>query len=131
MIDHVSSYTTNFKRARAFYEACFTSLGFAVQAEMVLESDPDFPGRRICAWGPPGKGVFWIIEVREAVGPRHIAFTAADRAGVDRFHRAALAAGGHDHGAPGVRAIYHPNYYGAFVLDPDGNNVEAVRHAPG
>jgi catechol 2,3-dioxygenase-like lactoylglutathione lyase family enzyme len=60
----------------------------------------------------------------------HIAFRAADRAGVDAFYRAALAAGGRDNGGPGLRPHYHPNYYGAFVLDPDGNNVEAVCHAP-
>ena len=60
----------------------------------------------------------------------HIAFHAAERAGVDAFHAAALAAGGTDNGAPGVRAHYHPTYYAAYVLDPDGNNVEAVSHAP-
>jgi catechol 2,3-dioxygenase-like lactoylglutathione lyase family enzyme len=130
MIDHLSSYTTDFPAARAFYEAALGALGYAIQVEMVADWDPDFPERRCCAWGPRGKSVFWVIETREAATPRHIAFTASDRASVDGFHEAALGAGGCEHGAPGVRAMYHPDYYGAFVLDPDDNNVEAVCHTP-
>ena len=67
---------------------------------------------------------------KQAASPRHVAFAAPDRSAVDAFYAAALAAGGRDHGAPGLRPQYHPNYYGAFVLDPDGNNAEAVCHAP-
>ncbi len=66
----------------------------------------------------------------EPVPAVHVAFAADDRASVDAFHEAAIAAGGHDNGRPGLRPEYHPTYYGAFVLDPDGNNVEAVRHGP-
>ena len=76
-----------------------------------------------------GKPDFWISEGRTGE-PVHVAFASASRSPVDAFHRAALAAGGRDNGAPGIRAEYHPTYYGAFVLDPDGNNVEAVCHIP-
>jgi len=131
MIDHISSYTTQFVEARAFYDAALRSLGHSIQVEMVADWDPDFPERRCCAWGPPGRSVFWVIEVREAASPRHIAFSAADRGQVDAFYRSAMGAGGRDHGEPGVRAVYHADYYGAFVLDPDDNNVEAVCHSPG
>ena len=130
MIDHISSYTTDFPAARAFYEAAMHSLGYAIQAEMVTDWDSDFPERRCCAWGPSGKSVFWVIEVREAYSPRHIAFSASSRTAVDDFYKAAMSAGGRDHGEPGVRAVYHADYYGAFVLDPDDNNVEAVCHTP-
>ena len=130
MIDHLSTYATDFPATRAFYEAALTRLGYSVQFEMALESDPDLPGRRACSFGPDGKSVFWVIEVREAASPRHIAFSAPDRAAVAAFHEAGLAAGGTDNGAPGLRPIYHEDYYGSFVTDPDGNNVEAVCHAP-
>ena len=130
MIDHLSSYTTRFDVARRFYAAALGALGYDVQTEMEMTWDEELPGRHACAWGPPGQPVFWLIEARERYEPRHVAFAASDRSGVDAFHRAALAAGGRDHGAPGVREIYHPDYYGAFVLDPDDNNVEAVCHLP-
>jgi catechol 2,3-dioxygenase-like lactoylglutathione lyase family enzyme len=73
---------------------------------------------------------FWKPGNRAGAAPVHIAFVARDRAAVDAFHAAELAAGGTDHGAPGLRPHYHPDYYGAFILDPDGNNVEAVWHGP-
>ena len=130
MIDHLSTYATDFAATRAFYQACLGALGYSVQSEMVASWDTEFPDRHICAFGPPGKSAFWVIEVKESVSPRHVAFSAADRNAVALFHQAALGAGGTDHGAPGLRAIYHPDYFGAFVLDPDGNNVEAVCHAP-
>lgn len=131
MIDHLSSYATDYPATRRFYEAALGALGYAVQTEMKADWDADFPGRRICAFGPEGRTIFWVIEAKEAVSPRHVAFTATDRAAVAAFHAAALAAGGTDHGAPGPRPIYHEHYFGAFVLDPDGNNVEAVCHLPG
>ena len=130
MIDHLSSYTTNFPEAKAFYEAGLGSLGYEIQTEMVATWDPDFPERRMCAWGPSGRPVFWVIEVKEAIGPRHVAFSAPNRAAVDAFYEAVMGAGGRDEGAPGPRPIYHADYYGGFVLDPDDNNVEAVCHAP-
>lgn len=130
MIDHLSTYATEFAATRAFYEAVLPVLGFTVQADLVAEWDPAFPERRMCAFGPEGRPVFWVIEVREPATPRHVAFAAADRAEVARFHAVGLAAGGVDHGAPGPRPEYHPDYFGAFLLDPDGNNVEAVCHTP-
>jgi len=130
MIDHLSTYATDFPATRAFYASALGALGHGVQSELSLDGDPDLPGRRICAFGPPGKPVFWVIEAREVASPRHVAFTAPDRRSVDAFHEAGLAAGGRDNGAPGVRAIYHPHYYGGFLTDPDGNNVEAVCHEP-
>ncbi|HEU4427539.1 MAG TPA: VOC family protein [Myxococcota bacterium] len=129
MIDHVSAYTTHYDDAKRFYSAVLAPLGSKLQHEMTATWDPEFPARRMCAFGPE-RPIFWVIEVREAASPRHTAFSAASRAQVDAFHRAALATGARDNGAPGVRAIYHPSYYGAFVFDPDGNNVEAVCHAP-
>lgn len=131
MIDHLSTYATDFPATRAFYVAVLAELGHAVQFEMTLDADPALPGRRACAFGPEGRPVFWVIEVREPASPRHVAFTASDRAAVDAFHAAGLVAGGDDNGAPGLRTIYHPDYYGGFLTDPDGNNVEAVCHAPG
>jgi len=130
MIDHISTYATDYDATRRFYQGALAPLGYALQVEMVASWDAEFPTRRICAFGPAGKGAFWIIEVKTAASPRHVAFAAADRAAVAAFHRAALAAGGSDHGAPGLRPHYHASYFGAFVLDPDGNNVEAVCHAP-
>jgi catechol 2,3-dioxygenase-like lactoylglutathione lyase family enzyme len=130
MIDHISSYATDFTATKAFYQAALAALGYGMQREMTIDADPDLPGRRAAAFGPPGKTTFWVIEVLEAASPRHIAFAAADRGAVDRFHRAGLSAGGSDLGPPGVRAIYHADYYGAFLADPDGNNAEAVCHAP-
>jgi catechol 2,3-dioxygenase-like lactoylglutathione lyase family enzyme len=131
MIDHLSSYSTNFPAARAFYQAVLAELGYAVQAEMVFEEDPDLPGRKACAFGPEGNAVFWVIQVKEAYTPRHVAFIAEDRDAVAAFHRAGVAAGGQDLGAPGLRPSYHEHYYGSFLTDPDGNNVEAVCHTPG
>jgi catechol 2,3-dioxygenase-like lactoylglutathione lyase family enzyme len=128
MIDHVSTYTTRFDQARAFYLAALGALGYGVQAEMTASWDPVFPTRRCVAFGPAGKPVLWVVETREEATPRHIAFAAADRAGVDAFYAAGLANGGSDNGTPGVREVYHPGYYGGFLLDPDGNNVEAVNH---
>jgi catechol 2,3-dioxygenase-like lactoylglutathione lyase family enzyme len=82
----------------------------------------------VAGFGRDGKGEFWIAGEGKLQPRIHVAFLAADRGTVDAFHRAALAAGGADNGKPGVRAIYHADYYGAFVLDPDGNNIEAVCH---
>jgi catechol 2,3-dioxygenase-like lactoylglutathione lyase family enzyme len=130
MIDHLSTYATDYPATRRFYEAALGALGHVLQNESVATWNADWPAQRMCAFGPPRKPVFWVIEVKAPATPRHLAFTAADRTVVDSFHRAALAAGGRDNGAPGLRPQYHRNYYGAFVLDPDGNNVEAVCHAP-
>ena len=129
MIDHLSTYATDFPATRAFYESVLATLGHTVQFEMTIEEDPELPGRRACGFGPT-RPIFWVIETREAASPRHFAFTATDRAAVHAFHEAGLVAGGSDHGAPGPRPIYHEHYYGGFLMDPDGNNVEAVCHDP-
>lgn len=130
MIDHLSTYATDFVATKDFYVACLGALGYAVQSEMILTDDLELPNRHCCAFGPPDKSLFWVIEGKQAYSPRHLAFCAADRAAVAAFHSAALAAGGRDNGAPGLRPEYHEHYFGAFALDPDGNNVEAVCHAP-
>jgi catechol 2,3-dioxygenase-like lactoylglutathione lyase family enzyme len=130
MIDHMSTYATDFDATKTFYSAVLAELDFSVQAEIVFDADTDLPGRRACAFGPKGQPIFWIIEVLEAYAPRHVAFTAPDRESVTSFHTAGLLVGGRDIGAPGLRPIYHENYYGAFLADPDGNNVEAVCHVP-
>ena len=121
MLDHVGFGVTDYQRSKAFYEAALAPLGIT----LVMEWQGAAAG-----FGEGRKPYFFLESGRAVARPLHVAFAAGDRATVDRFHAAALAAGGTDNGAPGVRAIYHPHYYGAFVLDPDGNNVEAVCHAP-
>ncbi|HWM54079.1 MAG TPA: VOC family protein [Solirubrobacterales bacterium] len=124
MIDHVSFEVSDFARSKAFYGAALEPLGIRLLMEPV-EGAAGFG--KDTEHGP--KPFFWITA-RElpAVSGAHVAFGVRDAAQVDAFHAAALAAGGSDNGAPGLRPIYHPGYYGAFVLDPDGNNVEAVCH---
>jgi catechol 2,3-dioxygenase-like lactoylglutathione lyase family enzyme len=120
MFDHVIVDVVDLKTSRAFYERALAPLGISI----VMELD----GRT--AFGPEsGRPQFWLVArgARGAAGV-HIAVAAADREAVDAFHRAALAAGGRDNGPPGLRPQYHSSYYGAFVLDPDGNNIEAVHH---
>jgi catechol 2,3-dioxygenase-like lactoylglutathione lyase family enzyme len=129
MIDHISTYAMDYPKSRTFYDAAMEALGYPIQMEMVTTWDEEFPERRTCAWGPD-RPVFWLIETLFEPTPRHIALAAADRAGVDAFHTAVLGVSAPDHGAPGLRPIYHENYYGAFALDPDGNNVEAVYQLP-
>ena len=120
MLDHVSLKVGAFAGAQAFYDQALKPLGISR-----LMGD----GQAFGGYGSDGKPYFWIGQ-GGASGGIHVAFAAADRAAVDAFYAAALAAGGRDNGPPGVRAHYHPNYYGAFVLDADGNNIEAVCHAP-
>lgn len=128
MIDHLSTYATEFLVTRRFYEQAFEPLGYSVQAELKFDDDADLPGRRACAFGANGATSFWIIESTETYTPRHIAFAAKNRGAVDDFYKSGLASGGRDNGAPGLRPIYHADYYGAFLIDPDGNDVEAVCH---
>jgi len=123
MIDHVGFAVSHFERSKAFYLQALAPLGYSIFRERALEGG----GGRAGFWAD-GKPDFWIGSGTALKGMLHVAFTAKDRATVDAFHRAALMAGGKDNGAPGVRAHYHPSYYGAFVLDPDGHNVEAVCH---
>jgi catechol 2,3-dioxygenase-like lactoylglutathione lyase family enzyme len=118
ILDHVTFAVTNFDRSKAFYERALQPLGITVLFQ--------FPGSAGLGKGRPQ---FWIGAGGSGTQRAHIAFVAANRAEVDAFYAAAIEAGGKDNGKPGLRPMYHPNYYGAFVLDPDGYNVEAVCHA--
>ncbi|MGX5730297.1 VOC family protein [Pseudoxanthomonas beigongshangi] len=128
MIDHAGFAVADYPRSRAFYTQVLAPLGYAVVME-VTERETGPGGYQGCGFGPPRKPAFWVgTGARPGTGT-HVAFTAPSRAAVDAFHAAALAAGATDNGAPGPRPHYHPDYYAAFVIDPDGNNVEAVCHA--
>ena len=120
MIDHTGLYCTDVACSKAFYKAVLAPLGYAI----IREYD-EFAG-----FGVPPKPDFWIGQGKPNDPPIHIAFRADSRAIVDAFYAAALAAGGRDNGPPGLRPRYHENYYGAFVRDPDGHNIEAVCHDP-
>ncbi|MBP7000493.1 VOC family protein [Amaricoccus sp.] len=123
MIDHTGISVADLKRSLAFYDAALAPLGIGRVMAFPDEGEPVGVG-----YGANGKPFFWVGAHGPRSGPIHVAFAAADQAAVRAFHAAALAAGGTDNGAPGLRPDYHPTYYGAFVLDPDGNNVEAVNH---
>lgn len=127
MLDHIGVSVSDYARSRAFYTKTLAPLGYIPVMEVTREQSGRYEGT---GFGADGRPYFWIGAGDRPGGPMHVAFTAASRADVDRFYAAALAAGGRDNGPPGVRAHYHPDYYGAFVFDPDGNNVEAVCHAP-
>jgi len=118
ILDHLTIGVSNFARAKAFYERALKPLGITVIMEFEAAAGM---GRE--------RPQFWFGEGDPGSPKTHIAFVAASRAEVDAFYAAAIAAGGRDNGKPGVRAMYHPTYYGAFVFDPDGYNVEAVCHA--
>ena len=138
MIDHIGFSVSDYARAKAFYEKALAPLGYTLVVEVTAAEG----GEPAAGFGSGGKPDFWIGgegnplpalahergRVRRGM---HIAILARDRPTVDAFHRAALAAGGMDNGPPGLRPHYHASYYGAFVLDPDGHNIEAVCHAPG
>ncbi|NKB64263.1 MAG: VOC family protein [Gammaproteobacteria bacterium] len=129
MIDHLSTYATDYEKTRSFYEQVFEPLGYSLVAEFTTdEEDDDFPGRRVCSFGENSNSTFWVIETRRQATSRHIAFAASSSQSVDEFYQAALKAGGKENGAPGLRPHYHSQYYGAFVFDPDGNDIEAVFH---
>jgi catechol 2,3-dioxygenase-like lactoylglutathione lyase family enzyme len=120
MLDHMTLTVSDLARSKAFFLGALAPLGHGVIME--------FPG--VVGLGSRGRPFFWIHPGRTGTDTVHVAFQCSDRKAVDAFHAAALEAGGKDNGAPGLRAHYHPAYYGAFVLDPDGNNIEAVCHTP-
>jgi len=124
MLDHIELAVSDIEAARAFYDGALAPVG--VSLLMTLGSGP----RAALAYGSDGRPYFWIVQGPPLTGMLHVAFTAKDRATVDAFHAAGLASGGRDNGGPGLRPQYHANYYGAFVFDPDGHNIEAVCHAP-
>ena len=125
MLDHIGIGVTNYAKAKAFYDLALAPLGMAKIMEVTSAQTGSYDGAGYGGDRP----FFWIGAVERAI-PVHIAFRAKDRATVDAFYKTALAAGGRDNGAPGLRPHYHANYYGAFVLDPDGHNIEAVCHTP-
>jgi catechol 2,3-dioxygenase-like lactoylglutathione lyase family enzyme len=129
LFDHVSLVVRDLERSKAFYLRALEPLGVKLIKELGSAAGlgrgdgPDF-------WFGTGPSDFQAPEHMNLITPIHVAFAARHRGEVDAFHRAALAAGGVDNGPPGLRAHYHANYYAAFVLDPDGNNIEAVYHEP-
>jgi catechol 2,3-dioxygenase-like lactoylglutathione lyase family enzyme len=124
VLDHIGFEVSDYARSKAFYTEALKPLGLELLMEPV-DGAGGFGSRQ------DQKPYFWIAERGQpSVSGAHVAFATADREVVDAFHAAALAAGGSDNGAPGPRPIYHEHYYGAYVLDPDGNNVEAVCHRP-
>ena len=127
MLDHIGLRVSDYKISKAFYEKALAVLGLEVLKEITPEMTG---GTAHCGFGEKGGYTipFWIGTSRPLSGNVHVAFNAKDRVAVDAFYQAALNAGGKDNGPPGPRPIYHHGYYGAFVLDPDGNNVEAVCH---
>jgi catechol 2,3-dioxygenase-like lactoylglutathione lyase family enzyme len=127
MIDHIGLAVSNMERAKAFYLDALKPLGIGIIMEVSAE---ETGGDAHAGFGKDNKAFFWIGTGNKPKGGTHMAFTARTRSDVDSFHQAALAAGGRDNGAPGLRPHYHPNHYAAFVLDPDGNNVEAVCRQP-
>ena len=129
MLDHVGFPVADFAKSKAFYDKALAPLGVTCIMELTQEMTA---GRGAHAgYGESGKPCFWIGTGKLHQPGIHVAFAAKDRAMVDAFYEAALAAGGRGNGAPGLRPMYHPNYYGAFVFDPDGHNIEAVCHKPG
>jgi catechol 2,3-dioxygenase-like lactoylglutathione lyase family enzyme len=125
-LDHTSLSVSDFAAAKAFYLAALSPLGIAP----IMEFSKEAGGFDAAGFGADGKPFFWLAGGGKTTPHVHLAFGANNRAEVDAFYKAAIAAGGKDNGPPGIRADYHPNYYGAFVLDPDGHNIEAVCHKP-
>jgi len=126
MLDHAGFPVADYARSKAFYEMALAPLGYSLIME-VAQDENDSPA---AGFGANGKPDLWIGGEGGLKRYIHIAIQAMDRASVDAFYRAAIAAGGRDNGSPGLRPHYHPNYYAAFVLDPDGHNIEAVCHLP-
>ena len=125
MLDHTGIAVADLNRSKAFYTRALSPLSIGLVVEVTAEQT----GRDAHAgFGAGGKPFFWIGSGVRPSGPVHFAFTAQSRAQVDAFYEAALATGGRDNGAPGLRPHYHASYYGAFVFDPDGNNIEVVCH---
>lgn len=127
MIDHMGIKVADFDRAKKFYDAAFAPLG----ASLLYMVPAEYTGGvKVGGYGRE-RPVYWLHEGTPPSGyHQHIAFTARNRSEVDAFYEAAIAAGGRDNGTPGLRPHYHPDYYGAFVFDLDGNNIEAVCHQP-
>jgi len=126
MIDHTGVATSNFEASKAFYCAALRSISYEKLVEFPLFQGEVEGG--VAGFGVAPKPDFWIHAGTPNNPPIHVAFRASSRAEVDQFYQDALGAGGRDNGKPGLRPHYHPNYYAAFVLDPDGHNIEVVCH---
>jgi catechol 2,3-dioxygenase-like lactoylglutathione lyase family enzyme len=126
MIDHTGINCSDFKKSKDFYTKSLSAIGYSLLVELPVS----VTGTNIAGFGEPPKPDFWVIKGTTNNPPIHVAFRVDTRAKVDSFFKAAIAAGGRDNGQPGLRPHYHLNYYGAFVLDPDGHNIEAVCHTP-
>ncbi len=120
ILDHIGFNVSDFEASKQFFVQALKPLGIGIVSE----------GKGWAMIGKNGKPQLWFGSFGASPGPIHIAFAAGNRSQVQQFHAAALAAGGKDNGAPGIRTQYHPNYYGAFIIGPDGHNVEAVCHQP-
>jgi catechol 2,3-dioxygenase-like lactoylglutathione lyase family enzyme len=127
VIDHIALRVQDLARATEFYLKALAPLGIGVVMKV---STAETGHGAAVGFGTGQKPFFWLGEGEPRSGPMHVAFAAPNRATIDAFYDAAIKAGATDNGKPGLRPEYHANYYGAFVLDPDGNNVEAVRHEP-
>lgn len=121
MIDHVGICVSDYDKSKEFYKTALHPLGYQLVTEF---------GGTTAGFGVAGKPDFWISKNEQIKPPVHVAFQCTSRLEVDAFYSAAIAAGGTDNGKPGLRPHYHPDYYGAFVLSPDGHNIEAVCHTP-
>jgi catechol 2,3-dioxygenase-like lactoylglutathione lyase family enzyme len=122
VFDHVGLNVSHYEVSKQFYERTLAPLGYSVQIELAESKTAGFGAEGVAS-------DFWIGEREPLATSVHVAFQAPDHATIDAFHAAGVAAGGTDNGPPGIREQYHPTYYGAYVLDPDGNNIEAVCHA--
>ena len=125
MIDHLSLVVSDYAKSKAFYLQALAPTGHSRLVELPATHSV---GKESAGFCHADGSDLWISQGAAISPPIHIAFRVSSRAAVDAFHKAAIAAGGKDNGAPGLRPQYHPNYYGAFVLDPDGHNIEAVCH---
>lgn len=128
MLDHVGFAVADAEVSRRFYEAALAPIG--IRQLMTVPAEENGSGGTAHGFGKDGNPFFWVGDNERVGEGTHVAFRVDTRAEVDAFHAAALAAGGQDNGAPGLRPQYHPNYYAAFVFDPDGLNIEAVCHRP-
>jgi catechol 2,3-dioxygenase-like lactoylglutathione lyase family enzyme len=127
MIDHINVFVSDFEKSKAFYGHTLSAIGYALLKEFPASA---VRSTDVAGFGEPSRPDFWINKGTANQPPVHVAFRVTSRAQVDAFHRAAIAAGGRDNGAPGIRPHYHQHYYAAFVLDPDGHNIEVVCHSP-
>ncbi|GGY87453.1 glyoxalase [Cellvibrio zantedeschiae] len=125
MIDHIGIVVSDFEKSKAFYTSALAAIGYS----LIMEFPESVTGTTdVAGFGEPEKPDFWISRGTPGKSSTHAAFRVESRNLVDAFYKAAIEAGGKDNGGPGLRPHYHPNYYGAFIFDPDGNNIEAVCH---